>query len=242
MSKGLVDKSEAGVSRVQRRVLAMRRSGDLPYSWIADGTRYHMKPTTFSSADDALNDLASSYRKMLWNEQGVHVEVWVEKDAITSVISQVTRQWDVGIYIARGFPSETFLYETAQAIIHDDKPAVIYQLGDHDPSGLLAWKQTKAKLQQFAPDVDMVFERIAVTPEQIVEYNLPTRPTKKSKHSANFEGDSVEVDAMPSHVLRRLVGDAIEEWIDDDALHVTKTVEANEREWLENLTIGGRAS
>jgi hypothetical protein len=59
------------------------------------------------------------------------------------------------------------------------------------------------------------------------------------KHSRNFEGDSVEVDAMPSHVLRRLVGDAIEEWIDDDALHVTRAVEANEREWLESLTIGG---
>jgi hypothetical protein len=239
MSRGLVPKTEAGYGRVQREVLKMRRRGALPYNWIADGTRYRVKPASYSSVDRALDALASSYRRDLWDNQGVHVEVWVEKDAITSVISSVTAPWDVPIFVARGFASETFLYSTAQDIIYDDKPAVIYQLGDHDPSGLVAWQHTKDRLQEFAPDIEFEFERLAVTPEQIDEYDLPTRPTKKSNHSKGFEGESVEVDAVPSTILRELVGDAIESWIDQDALRLTRTVEANERAGLEALAAGG---
>jgi hypothetical protein len=239
MSRGLVEKSEKGYKQVQRRALLMRRADDLPYGWIADGTRYRVKPTTYSSVDRALNNLSASYRRALWDDQDVHVELWVEKDAIRSVISPVTSEWDVPIFVARGFASETFLYSTAQDIIADDKPAVIYQLGDHDPSGLLAWEHTKSKLTEFAPDTDFEFERLAVTPEQIEEYELPTRPTKKSKHSYGFEGDSVEVDAMPSDVLRQIVEDAIELWIDDDALDLTKMVEAEERRGLKALAAGG---
>jgi hypothetical protein len=242
MSKGLVEKTEKGYGRVQRRALDMRRRGDLPYHWIADGTRYRVKPKSYSSVDRALADLSSSYRRSLWDDQGVHVEVWVEKDAITSVINPVTWEWDVPIFVARGFASETFLYSTAQDIIADDKPAVIYQLGDHDPSGLAAWEHTRAKLEEFAPEIDMEFHRLAVTLDQIEEYELPTRPTKKSDtRAAKFVGESVEVDAMPSTALRTIVRDAIESWIDQDALRLTRIVEANEREGLENLTVGSAA-
>ena len=53
---------------------------------------------------------------------------------------------------------------------------------------------------------------VAVTERQIVELNLPTRPTKKSdSRSKNWNGDdSVELDAIPPNLLRQLVRDAIE--------------------------------
>jgi hypothetical protein len=47
-------------------------------------------------------------------------------------------------------------------------------------------------------------ERLAVTPEQIVGLGLPTRPSRAAK----FDGESVEVDAVPSPVRRRLVEEA----------------------------------
>ncbi len=53
-----------------------------------------------------------------------------------------------------------------------------------------------------------------VTEAQIVELSLPTRPTKTTdSRSRSFRGDSVEVDAIPTSVLRQIVGDAIEWWI-----------------------------
>jgi hypothetical protein len=231
MSRGLVGKTEANVDRVQRRILKMRRAGELPYSWITDGTRLQLRPSTWSSAGELLRNSAASYRRALWDTQKIHLEIWSEKDAIRGVVLPVTREWDVPLMIARGFSSETFLFETAQEIIEDGKLAVIYNLGDHDGAGLHAWKDVQRKLTGFAPKIEFQFERLAVTPGQIAEYNLPTRPPKSKGDPANC----VEVDALPSDVLRRVVGDAIDFWIDHDALDATRVMEARERRGLEAL-------
>lgn len=240
MSRGLVPKSEKGYRLVQRQTLKLRRSGDLPYDWITDGSRLRLKPRTWHSAEGALTLTAESYRRALWADQAVHVEVWAEKDAIRGAILPVTSQFDVPLMIAKGFASDTFLYETAEEINDDGKPAIIYQLGDHDPAGVAAWVDIQRKLREFVDaEVDLSFERIAVTPEQIAELDLPTRPTKQSdSRAAKFNGDSVEVDAIPTPTLRQMVSDAIERWIDPEALRLTKIAENSEREIL--MRIAGR--
>jgi hypothetical protein len=239
MSAGAVEKTERAYSAVQREVLKLRRSGDLPYEWIADGTRWHIKPDSWDSVEDALYDAASSYRRALWHNQDVYIEVWSEKEAISSIISPITSRWDVPLMIARGFASESFLWSTASTIRSQDKPTVVYQLGDHDPSGIAAWEHVQTKLREFAPDVAIEFERLAVTEEQIYEHDLPTRPTKISDSRAkNFTGDSVEVDALPTSILRPIVEDAITSWIDPTALAATRFAEQSEREGLLRMANG----
>ena len=44
----LVDKSESGYTKVQTDLVLMRKSGELPYEWLADNTRWQRKPRTFS--------------------------------------------------------------------------------------------------------------------------------------------------------------------------------------------------
>jgi hypothetical protein len=78
MSRDLVPKTEHGYAVVQRQSLKLRRSGDLRYSWITDGSRLRLRPTTYSSAEAALRHVAKSCRQSLWADQGVHVEVWAE--------------------------------------------------------------------------------------------------------------------------------------------------------------------
>lgn len=239
-TRGLVEKTESGYDKVQRRVLMMRRAGELPYGWITDGSRVQYAPTTFDSVDEALSDLSASYRRALWRDQDVQLQIWSEKDAMTGVIYPVTYEWDVPLWVARGYSSETFIYDAAQRVRRVRKPAVIYQLGDHDPSGTGAWVHIQDKLREFAPEIEFVFERLAVTPEQIEQYQLPTRMTKKSDtRAARFEGQSVEVDAMPSPELRRIVREAIEMWIDPEALRLTRAVETGERAALEAFAAGG---
>lgn len=237
MSRGLVEKSEKGYSVVQRQALKLRRCGDLPYSWITDGSRLRLQPETWDSAAIALATTAHSYRRALWSDQPVHVEIWTEKDAIRGVILPVTFQFDVPLMIARGFSSDTFLHETAQEITQKRKPAVIYQLGDHDPSGVAAWQDIQRKLRGFVrDDIELTFERIAVTPEQIIDLELPTRPTKQSdSRAAAFDGDSVEVDAIPSSALRELVTEAIKRWIDPEALRLTEVAERSEKDILRRI-------
>jgi len=242
VSAGAVDKSEAGYQAVGRRLLALRRDGRVPYSWITDGSRLIYKPESWGHLDQMLEDAASSYRRALWHDQAVEVIVISEKDAISGVISPITYQWDVELAITRGYSSETFTHSIAQTIIDNTayrKTTYVYQLGDHDPSGVDAWRDFQAKVLTFAPDADVVFQRLAVTPEQIEQYALPTRPTKRTDtRSAGFEGESVEVDALPPTVLRSILQTAIEQHIDPRALELTYSVQASERDVLTSL-IGG---
>jgi hypothetical protein len=233
VSAGAIHKTEKAYQAVQREVLKLRRAGALDYDWIADGTRWNVKAPSWDSVEDALDDAAVSYRRALWHDQNVYVEVWSEKEAISSIVSPITDAWDVPLMIARGFASESFLWTTAQTIRAARKPAVIYQLGDHDPS---AWNHIQRRLQDFAPDVEITFERLAVTESQIVELDLPTRPTKITDSRAKtFDGESVEVDALPTRNLRDIVDTAITSWIDPVALHATRVAEESEREGLQLL-------
>ena len=242
MSAGAVAKTEKAYAAVQREVLKLRRAGVLPYEWIADGTRWHIKSPSWNNVETALEDAATSYRRALWHDQDVYVEVWSEKEAISSIVAPITDAWDVPLMIARGFASESFLWQTAATIRTVGKPTIVYNLGDHDPSGLAAWEHVQRRLRDFAPDVPIVFERLAVTPGQIVELGLPTRPTKKSdSRSKTFVGESVEVDAIPTSVLRRIVENAIVGWIDEHALDVTRLAEESEREgFCSRWRTGGR--
>jgi len=83
-------------------------------------------------------------------------------------------------------------------------------------------------------DALRTLDRMAVTQEQIADLELPTRPTKQTdSRSASFKGESVELDAIPPVALRQMVTDCIERHIDTDVLSRTRTIEALERETLE---------
>ena len=100
---------------------------------------------------------------------------------------------------------------------------------ERDVAGPALWKR-----ETFADYAD--FERVGVTEEQIADWDLPTRPTKKSdSRSKNFEGESVELDAIPSAQLRELARSVIECHVDQHQLKVLRTVEAEERQTMEQL-------
>jgi hypothetical protein len=240
VSAGVIAKTEQEYKgTVDRLLIAMRRSGDIPFAWIADNTRWMRKPRTWSSLEEALRHTADTYRRSLWDNQDVYVEVWTEKDALAGVLIEETRRWDVPLMVSRGFSSISYLYEAAAVIQAEDRPAFLYYFGDHDPSGVHIDRNIERQLRQLAPAADIHFERVAVRPEQIEAWGLPTRPTKRTdSRSKNFVGDSVEVDAIPPQRLRRLVRERIEVHVDRRALEVQRVAEENEREMLTLLCDG----
>ena len=69
-----------------------------------------------------------------------------------------------------------------------------------------------------------------MTPEQIADWNLPTRPTKTSDSRSKGFGDiSVELDAIEPDVLRGLVEEAISDHLPPEQFQILKTAEASER-------------
>jgi hypothetical protein len=234
--RGIVDKTEAGYTKVQTDLVIMRKAGALPYGWLADNTRWQRAPNTFRSIQEALEDTARFYRKSLWTDADAYVEIWLEKDALSGVIYPITSMYDVPLMVARGYASLSFLHSAAEHINELEVPTYIYHLGDFDPSGVDAGRDIEEKLRGMAPDATIIFERIAVTEEQIKNWNLPTRPTKASDaRSKNFGQISVELDAIPPDTLRELVEFHIGMHLPKHQFDVLKVAEASEREILMNL-------
>jgi hypothetical protein len=237
IARGAVEKTEAVYKSVVGRLLVeMRRDGTIPYGWVADGTRWMRKPTTYTGLRDALESAAQFYRRDLWTDQSAYVEVWCEKDALAGVIVRETEEYDVPLMVSRGFASLSFLHSAAEHITETGKPAYIYHLGDHDPAGVEIPAHIARELRKMAPDAEIHFEVIAVTPAQIKKYKLPTRPTKRGDARGKaFKGRSTELDALPAPVLRQIVREAIERHLPAAELERLRVVEEAERETLSNV-------
>jgi len=242
VSRGLIEKRESEYQGTIIRLLTeFRRKGLIPYGWITDGTRLRRKPHTHNSLQSALEWTQETYRRALWNDQDVYVEVWSEKEAIAGLLFDVTHRWDVPLLVCRGYPSLTYLHSAAAEISQQGKPAHLYYFGDWDPSGLDISRKVESELRGFAPEAEIYFERVAVTEWQIRALSLPTRPTKKTdSRSKGFDGESVEVDAIEPAALRKMVEASITGHIDNRALEATERIEAAEAETLDAIVRGKR--
>ena len=89
-------------------------------------------------------------------------------------------------------------------------------------------------LRELAPEADIHFKRVAVRPEQIEDWHLPTRPTKTtdSRTKRWTGGESVELDAIEANQLRQLCDFNISMHIDRDRLAKMEVAERSERELL----------
>ena len=261
---GVIAKTENEYGTIERLAGEMRKAHEIPYAWIADSTRLIRRPTTYSSVEDALQRTAQLYRRALWDDAPTVVEVWLEKEALAGVVIDVTWEWDVPLMVTRGFPSLSFTYAAAEAIrarsLRGQHTRILY-FGDRDPSGLAIDTSIVRGIGQGLDAIigrdltydeyaeqDMLdlyfeqifsdhadFERVAVTNDQVEEWNLPTRPTKQTTHSPDFEGDSVELDAIMPDELKSLVGEAIEEHVDSRKLEVVLEYERSERQQIETI-------
>ena len=243
--EGVVDKTEASYkSTVCRLTARMRLDGDLPWHWLADNTLWMRKPDTYGSLSDCLEQAQRAYRRSLWdpNTNDEYVEVWLEKDALAGVLYEVTAEYDVPLMVTRGYPSLTYLHNSAMGIKREleARPwgqATIYYFGDFDPSGADISRATEARLREFVGSGRLVFERVAVNQDQIASLELPTRPTKTSdSRSKNFGFDySCEVDAIRPDLLRQMVRDCISGHIDAEQIETVQEIEREEKQLLEQI-------
>src|SRR3954447_1242914 len=240
-----IEKSDREYRSVVVRLLTkMRIEGELPWGWITDGTRWMRKSTRYGSVEEALEATRQHYRRDYWRELDEYVEIWLEKDALAGVLFRVTDEWGVPLMVTRGFASLSYIHNAAETIERVGKPTFIYYFGDYDPSGVEIDRNLERRLREFAPYSEIHFERVAVRREQIDEYDLPTRPTKRTANHGRglHEGESVEVDAIPPATLLSLVRSAIERHVDPARVAVLEAAEASERELLGGLPAMLRAA
>lgn len=232
--QGQVDKTENGYRRVQNALAEMRRAGAIPYTYLADNTRWVRKPRSFSNLGAALADMQKYYRRELWSRQPAYIEIWLEKEALAGVIHGITEQYDVPLYVTRGYASMSYLYAAAEQLKTIDKPAYIYHLGDYDASGQDAARAIRDSLRSFGAQFEFI--QAAVRPEQVSQFNLQTRPAKSSDPRAAKHGKvAVELDAIEPVQLRAIVSGIIEHHIDRDELARVQQIQDAERSTIDDI-------
>lgn len=233
-----VEKSERGYRHVQDRITKLRREGRLPYGWIADATRRGHFVDTFTGASDFIARTAAFYRADLWEQTDHYVEVWTESRSIAGVIQSECNDLAVTLYPCGGFSSITLAYEAAEHMnaVHAGRLVSILYIGDYDPAGVLIDVSLERELRtHLDADVDLAFERIAITEAQIETYGLPTKPRKDGDRRAREIQAKVEAEAMPAEVLRKLLRSRVEALLPPEALRLARVAEASERKLLWNV-------
>jgi hypothetical protein len=234
VSEGAMPKTEQSYRKVCRQVLQLRRAGIIPYAWITDNTRWIRHPSTYSTLYEMLVQARYTYRRSLWDTNEVRVEVWCESNSVAGTLGEVTDRWDVPLIVLVGYGSDSYLYSIAEGIKAYERPTHIYYFGDHDPSGKDIPRVALKGVRTLAPDVDAQLTWVAVTPEQIATMQLLTKPANANDpRAATFAGETVEIEAIPTTALRRLVEQCLLAHIDMDYVAAQEQAQAREREFLE---------
>ena len=187
--------------------------------------RGHHTPT-YDSPASFIRRHARAYRVDPWAQTDHCVEVWTESRSIAGVIEATCREYAVSLYPSGGFTSLSLGYEAAGQVLQvpGDRPVEIVYIGDYDPAGVLIDQSIMKELRRHLGD-DLTLHRIAVTQEQIAQYDLPTKPRKESERRRRDIEETVEAEAMPVELLLRLLRQQLDVFLTDGALE-----KARERE------------
>lgn len=209
-----------------------RLAGEISWTMIEDRDR--TCSTHYSQPDptSVLDGVEYGYSEDMWEDQDCYLEVWVEKEALSSVIERPCNRWDVPHMACRGYMSSSAAWEAGQRFKDASdlgKECILIHLGDHDPSGLDMTRDNGERASMFA-ECDVDVQRIALNMDQIQLHNPPPNPTKLSDSRASdyinlFGYECWELDALTPTIIGDLISKKIEGYLD-----MTKWTEKKQRE------------
>lgn len=164
VSRDVIPNKQNEYAKLSTLLKEGRMAGIVDWDAIEDRLRQPSRPAAFDSPQDILNAAINQYRKDRQEGQPVHVEVWVEKDALSGVLKRVTEKYGISIMVNRGYSSASAMYDSyerfLEAFKNDQKVKILY-LGDFDPSGVDMIRDIKARIDEFiigSEDVQDMFD------------------------------------------------------------------------------------
>ncbi len=226
VSRGYVENSQKEYSKLSRLLTDARYCGEVDWDAIEDRIRIPQRPSQFLDISDLVECAKASYRLDRWEGQEYYVELFTEKDALSSVLHPITKKWHIYFNVNRGYSSATAMYDVRERYtreIEDGKKPVLLYLGDHDPSGLDMIRDITDRLEEFGVE-DLELIHIALTTNQVRKYNPPPNPAKISDPRAmgyisSHGKSSWEIDALRPEVLIKLVEKSITPFIDVELMN-----------------------
>jgi hypothetical protein len=263
VSRDVIPNKVSEYEKIGNLLVKGRMCGIVDWDAIEDRIRIPKIPYSVDDVNDALEDTVRHYRLDRQLNQNNYVELWVEKDALSNILYEKTAYYHIKMMVNRGYSSCTAMFDAynrfARAIKSGKNEVFVLYLGDHDPSGLDMIRDIRdriieflsnsssmqiwfmdtfeAEVEQFQEWLDshITVKPIALTSEQIKQYNPPPNPTKlkdpRSKwYLENFGNTSWEVDALRPDVLHSIIDEQITDLLDMDEFKSMLSLEQTQRQ------------
>jgi hypothetical protein len=168
-----------------------------------------------------------------------------EKSSLEPVLAPVASAHQADLYLPAGEPSDTMIHQMAKTGAQDGRPMMVLYFSDCDPAGWQMPVSVGRKLQAFRAlgtvtmpaedaygnritqtldlgELEFAVYRVALTPDQVREYDLPSAPLKDTEKRAGrwqqaMGVEQTEIDSILSlrpDLLRQIARDAIAPFYD----------------------------
>jgi hypothetical protein len=252
VSRLLIPNTINSYKRLSRIMVKAREEGDAPINCLEDRSRRVLGrgDVGFNSAEEflkqrleSLQDSWKGFTMPMWDDQPRNMLISLEKDALSRLVSRIANRYSVKTFPTRGYPSFSYVQDMSRYVSNKmgEKHTIILYFGDFDPSGVDIERDLSDRLEKYGA-TNFSVKRIALTAEQIREYDLPPMPVKRSDARADSflseHGDkAVELDALDPNLLQKTVEDSIMERIDRE-LWNAKIKKIDElKSWIKNKLV-----
>jgi hypothetical protein len=230
VARGLIENSERSYKNLGKLVGDARMNGLISWEAIEDRGREVKITRANEDITAALDGIEWGIVADFWADQDVYLEVWVEKDALSEVVSRACSRYRAPHMACKGYLSLSEAWAAGQRFrdAHENgKECVLIHLGDHDPSGIDMTEDNRRRIELFGEfedaGVSLDVRRIALNMDQVRRLNPPPNPAKITDSRAKsyidrFGPTSWELDALDPGFLVKLIRDEIESLVDVDLM------------------------
>lgn len=217
VARNLIPNSERSYKNLGNLISDARRAGLFDWSALEDRTRRLHKLAFWNNPKELLETARDQYHRDLWANQKIRIQVWIEKDALLGVISEICEKNDVPYFSCRGYASDSEIWNSAMRLriyVRDQnqEQLVVLYLGDHDPSGLDMTRDIEERLRLFSvcQSEELKVKRIALTMDQIKQLKPPPNPAKITdsryrQYVSQYGNESWELDVLEPKFIEGLI-------------------------------------
>jgi hypothetical protein len=211
-------KTEQAYARLGEHLVRARRARLIAMDDIRDDGGSIIRPQMWESGEEFLDAARTQAGQLVLDRttgQKTRLAVICEAVGMAPQLARVAEPYGIAVMSSGGFDSLTEKHRFAEELASEDRPIEVLHVGDHDVSGthmyLAYWEDVEAFTRDLGGEV--TFTRLAVTPEQIATYDLPTAPPKTTDRRA-FVGQTCQAEALAPDQLAGILRMAIEARID----------------------------
>ena len=226
VARGYIPNKVSEYKKLVSLVRDGRYAGVIDWEAIEDRVRVPQIASRWNSVSDFVQTVKGAFRLDRWDGQKYYVELFTEKDALSSILAPIADKWQIPFCVNRGYGSTTAMWDLSnridRSLAYGAWKAVIIYIGDFDPSGIDMVRDIEDRIREFLGDKydSVAVLPIALTLKQIKKYKPPPNPAKvtdpRAKGYIKAHGKtSWEVDALKPSVLTELVNKVIGDFVDE---------------------------